>query len=577
MGSALSACERKLGVDFDDVFAYSTVKHVRIRDERVGLLNFSAKVLIVIYIVVYQLMYNCKHMVHGTIEATTRVTIQRPTKDHCDPKVAGCQANFTQLRDLPYCRQWAGPAGLRAPHQKHCQYFDEQMWNFGPEDRDGKFIPTIYQNTTQRRSSSPETNAYTFTDRDIGEASYVADIESFTLLFDHSFTSHDLGLSRKKQDCSGSWVGSGGAAGEPVPVGRSFHGAPAALPSIRTIPGGDIVSLRDLLRLSGAQEALDQEMLQTSCRRNEGGILIVDVTYSNNRRWDFLGSRKGEITYTYRPRLVPSHKYKRMYMQPLPGTSERVIHDFHGLSVVLNVRGDLVGFDEHHLLLVLTTSATLLAASSFFTDLVATRLLAERRKYRLLKIQSSQDFGDHSRRRRLSEMAARESGARKTQEALSEVTSLERVLFQGAVRKAQERKAPAGSDAGGVQFAVLPSEEQLLALLLEHERRLNVLDGRDEELVHLSAPPADRRDRLYEYRKEYLHSFERCILELAQEGAEPDPEAGELSLLHKARASGLLVEAELDEGAGKRREMLMEHLRLAVDDAEGPRGEYAPL
>ncbi len=50
------------GVDIDDLFAYPTVKYVKIRDARLGLLRYLSIFFIVCYVVVYQICYNTEYL-----------------------------------------------------------------------------------------------------------------------------------------------------------------------------------------------------------------------------------------------------------------------------------------------------------------------------------------------------------------------------------------------------------------------------------------------------------------------------------------------------------------------------------
>mmetsp|Transcript_22653 Transcript_22653/g.51761 ORF Transcript_22653/g.51761 Transcript_22653/m.51761 type:complete len:638 (+) Transcript_22653:75-1988(+) len=521
--------EGKLGFDFDNLFAYSTVKQVNIRDRKLGLIHALFRLSIIAYIIVYQLMYKCKHMVEGRVYGTTRMTLQRPTVEHCNPLHYDCEADLTHVKDLPYCkqadRQDRSSSSNSSFRSLDCLYLDEHAWNFGFEDQDSIFLATRYNNITQTKDHGhPKTNPYKFKKDDVQLDHYVADIERFTVLIDHSFISRDSGLEGKASGLMGFWeTHDGKAVHSPCFYDTCKHqskGAPdrGGFDSLVSITSGDIISFGDLLKMVGLNGTLDQktDMVSTSLR-DQGGILMIDVVYNNVKLWDFFGSQQRNITYTYRPRYVPTRGYKRMYIER--SGDERVLHNFHGFNVDVVVQGNLVTFDPQHLLLVLTTSVTLLALSHFFVDNLATKVLPLRAKFKLLKFQQTEDFSDYRRRVaffRKAECRILESNGGDgsgTQEMLRR-SNFEAMALHAAVRRVQKNKPQAEE----LKFGYLPNEQELLAIILQHERRLNRLDARDEAFVHVGNTKGVSNDCFYNYLMEYRANFDLCIAKLAEAG-----------------------------------------------------------
>lgn len=90
--------------------AYTTVKVVKIDDLCLGVLHYSLMFAIFLYIVVYQMIYQLAYISFETPVGTVRMSLQGPTQltgagVPCDPADFGCEYDFTDVKDLPYCLQ----------------------------------------------------------------------------------------------------------------------------------------------------------------------------------------------------------------------------------------------------------------------------------------------------------------------------------------------------------------------------------------------------------------------------------------------------------------------------------------
>eukprot|EP00913_Durusdinium_trenchii_P013800 g12959.t1 len=89
-------------VHCDDVFVYDAVKTIRIRDARLGLLQYGMMLLIATYIVVWQLLRGNSYLMYRSPTVSIRMTLQQPTVKSCNPNEGHCQDAFKKVSELPY-------------------------------------------------------------------------------------------------------------------------------------------------------------------------------------------------------------------------------------------------------------------------------------------------------------------------------------------------------------------------------------------------------------------------------------------------------------------------------------------
>jgi hypothetical protein len=158
--------ETLFGVDVDDLFAYNTGQFVRIRDRRLGFLNYGFKLAIVGYIVVYLIFFENQALLKESPQGTAMLYASNPTLPTvsatdatpccatlgcaskfpavarpvecvgccsgppCDPLASGptCHADWGGgLESLPYCNQSSaavGTAGSADSQRRPCKFVD---------------------------------------------------------------------------------------------------------------------------------------------------------------------------------------------------------------------------------------------------------------------------------------------------------------------------------------------------------------------------------------------------------------------------------------------------------------------
>lgn len=178
----------------DDIFAYETQKIVRIRDKRLGFLFYGLQILILCYVVGFQILCSNGHFVRKDVRGTGRITIQQPTKQ-CNPNKPDCLSDYSALQTLPYCERYTGNSTVVLPEHRHLCVFADQhtLTPFGMLEST-IFIPTRIDSQVESRGCDPDAdtcdNEYQIDDEP--RITYVADIERYTVMLVHTFLRNNL-------------------------------------------------------------------------------------------------------------------------------------------------------------------------------------------------------------------------------------------------------------------------------------------------------------------------------------------------------------------------------------------------
>lgn len=210
---------RILGVDTDEMLAYQTPKVVMIKDRLLGVLKYTLMLCIFCYVFVWQLMYQGSHFYLDHLNGVARLQLQHPTKS-CNPMDTECSANYTSFQSLPYCNAYKGKNA--SVIQRECKYFDA-LDLLTPMDS-GYLIPSFVQIYDQVQSCEPNASnnyacdkRYDYVDAQggsqripgraepVGEY-FVADIDSFTVLIDHSFRIETGTVEYDDHKMQGYWL-----------------------------------------------------------------------------------------------------------------------------------------------------------------------------------------------------------------------------------------------------------------------------------------------------------------------------------------------------------------------------------
>jgi len=389
------------GYDVDYLFSYPTVKIVKIQDARLGVIRYSLTFFIMLYIGVIQLWKDGGYLMTEKVSGVARFSLQQPTIDDCNPTDDDCLNDFTPLEELPYCSQatdlvYYGP-------KYDCQYYE----NVGLQTLyDSSILITTRVTVRQEDlvcTSDLDTTCprvFNVSKNTTEQTYYAADVEKFTVLFDTSVFATTLNVYGESSQMEGRlYVESNHALCAKEPSATYYfdssltNEAPCYIMPNKTSANLDYFSLDYMMGAAGS--SLDDNSTSAKTFRYDGTTLVMQVEYTNTASWSGL---TGNITYTYKPKLLHSSSFKlydNIWEGPFGNYREnRTLLNKHGIKIDLVQTGFLSSFSFSNLLVSLTTSLTLLAVASVITDYIALFLMPDRLQYNEAKYELTEDFSD---------------------------------------------------------------------------------------------------------------------------------------------------------------------------------------
>eukprot|EP01112_Ceratiomyxa_fruticulosa_P001531 TRINITY_DN1171_c0_g2_i2.p1 TRINITY_DN1171_c0_g2~~TRINITY_DN1171_c0_g2_i2.p1 ORF type:complete len:381 (-),score=42.48 TRINITY_DN1171_c0_g2_i2:41-1183(-) len=353
--------------NWSTIFAYDTVKIVTIRDWRLGLAHYLFMLGIVVYTVVWIILLQQRYLKLENPVGSMRLNLMQAY----DP---------LPLDQMPYC--W------NSTHQYlngfpiyECIYWDEYFVTYPSVEEYSLFATTRVTVSNQTLNCSLFQSGCYFDDASPEATYYVADIEDFTLLIDHTMSCPTLGIQRNAQSLSGymlDYEGNKvlGLDGENV---NNTIGVPGQ---------ADIVTLEILLKAAGISDLdVASETNPAISARQDGIILLVYITYSNTFSYDL-----SNIRYTYQLFQVKNTKFKALesLFNPM-NPSERMIFNRHGIRFIFLQVGELGAFDFQTMLLSFVSGIGLMTVSTMVVDVVFLRILPQRKTFKAYKYQVTKE------------------------------------------------------------------------------------------------------------------------------------------------------------------------------------------
>ena len=161
-------------------------------------MKYFLMLLIMTYIFVYQLLYQTTYLEKEDPTGVIRFSIQQPTEDvktkkpGCDPLDTGCISKFRSFKDLDYCLQSGLPRSFK---QYPCRFWGsaEDATVFQSSALFATRVKEYKQKNTCDPAKNVCNNLWNNTVPD--ETYFVADVESYTILFDHTAFAVNLNVT----------------------------------------------------------------------------------------------------------------------------------------------------------------------------------------------------------------------------------------------------------------------------------------------------------------------------------------------------------------------------------------------
>ncbi len=409
--------------------SYKTPVLVSILDWRLGCMKYSFMGLIFVYVIAYNIVYKCGYLQFEAPVGHVRFQLQQPTKTDpvtgapCDPTENACEDDFTPLDQLSYCKQ--DPDSAQRPFTPYpCTFWDANQDVYMQSANVLMTTRVVEYNQTRQCSPLLKPGLPNATDcpklwkndkpNVEGVKYFVADVERYTLLLDHTVIAPSINVSASGRECQGHLKVTADAL-DP----DSLCALPDAVapddPSIYTVLGGhealcylkpnttydskthnatglDVFDLSVLLQAAGVELEEESPTNGHSVRYN-GVTLVVNIRYQN---WDYMVGpnlafknkyyNKGAggdcaIPYEYELTSVPDSPAKRQSVEYVDYPDRRVLLNEHGIRLFVLQTGSLGDFQMAVLLIAITSSLTLLAVATTVVDSLAIYCLPEKKYY----------------------------------------------------------------------------------------------------------------------------------------------------------------------------------------------------
>ncbi|KAK5577333.1 hypothetical protein RB653_002274 [Dictyostelium firmibasis] len=345
-------------VDWDSLLAYNTIKIVRIRDKRLGILHLIFMVGIVLYVVAYSAIYKKGYLSIEEPVGSIRTSLWSPE---------------IFKNNEPYCKNSSESYQYT---KLECLYYDDALVAY-PIGDDVGFTATTRMKISEQKAncsfSDPTCKFKTINQTNV----YMADIESFTILIDHTMYAPSSGIQYNGGDLSGYVLDQDG---NEIQINETIN-----VIGIEGRP--DILQLGKLLEFGGV--SLDDPSMINSSNpiRYDGCVLFVFIEYSNTFSYDL-----NKIKYVYSIKKVDDTGYDIPEAIILDNPNSRLYYKRHAIRLIFIQTGLIGSFNFQSLLLTLVSGLGLLTVSTLVVDQLAIRFLPQRKSYSSFKFQTTESF-----------------------------------------------------------------------------------------------------------------------------------------------------------------------------------------
>lgn len=354
--------------------------HRKVANFHLSIVNFIVALMILIAFMWYSLWVDKNYLSKAKIQGLARLQIQHPVM-HCNPLDDGCKTNFTPIENLSYCNRTLKP-GICNTSKCACRYLDEfDLIKSTDMEQRHFLLPTRITNF--EHTMNCDDNCHYRYDVTSERTVFAADVESFTLMLDHSYYVEELGIEEDASECLGfakfcnaeedcglvyiegsgrgastayqrDWLkmqwdnsesfmmGMMGKKGQERTLAEVWREDPA----IFLVPPGDVLKIGRLLEILG----LDLDEIphgHNTTLRTRGFTIVVDIEYRNFK--EYSRPNKMPPIYHISFRALPNNEYKAMETLVEDSTHRR-IKDVHGMYFVAKQTGEVGAFQWRNLL-----------------------------------------------------------------------------------------------------------------------------------------------------------------------------------------------------------------------------------
>ncbi|RUS28337.1 hypothetical protein BC938DRAFT_482005 [Jimgerdemannia flammicorona] len=354
--------------DWDEILSYDTLKVVKVKDSRLGVLYYLCAIAIFAYIVINLVLSQGYLLKESPIPGAVRVSLHEPatiqTPSYCNGSTP--------------CVYWSGIQIIYPADAFASTFLTTRIvvLQYPPQPNCDPII-----------SKRPECIFSTRQPTNTSGIMYVADIESYTLMIEHSIRGKENALAIRNGLMDGSLNFMNGTALRTFTNATRMRGV-----------DGDIMTVKELLLAAGADldtpsyaPSADQSNGETC--RSSGIVISVNINYANSP------SNLDLITYQYLPQVIVGNEYKvEEIVYRAETTGGITVLNRHGIKIIFQQSGQIGTFHFITLLLNLVAGLALLKVATIVVELLMLRFLPQRRQYEAHKFEKTEDFSNQRKR-----------------------------------------------------------------------------------------------------------------------------------------------------------------------------------
>lgn len=360
------------GVDPDNLFAYSTLKIVTIRDRRLGMLHYLLQLGIFIYIIVWTIIIQRRYLLSEIPFGSIRSTLQEPA--------------WIDASTVPYCLQQQPKYVNR--NNYNCTYMLGRDSQYPPAEKDSIFVTTrikdIYlappPNCTSGVSATgvptdfacaPSTTASSTT------RYYIAAVEKYTVYIEHAVYGQITDITATNENLKGTLTFNDGS--EDLVFGPGSNVRKGT---------GDVFAVDLLLKAAGISSLdSDSTINAANTMRYDGLLVLVAINYENRQ------SDVSSLKYRYSLHVLPGVDV--VNMEPSTVVDGQVFQrSVYGIRFMFIVAGTIGKFDFPTLLTSVVSGLVLLKVASTIVDLLLLYAMPDKSIYKKHKYEMTEDFSE---------------------------------------------------------------------------------------------------------------------------------------------------------------------------------------
>lgn len=352
-------------IDPDDALSYDTIKLVKIRDRRLGIMHHALQLGIFVYIVVYTIIVQQRYLKSEIPYGSIRSTAKEPT-------------TWAAAENIPYCKQ--NQATFNNFTNYECAYLLGLDLTYPPALMDSILVATRIKDTFYPITNPNCTAGALPTSLDcaptvVGNSTryYTSNIENYTLYFEHAIFGRENNIATTNAKLKGEFTYKNGHTDKLTsdPTQRDYF-TMAEILAAAGQPSLDVAS-----GLTGSSGSF----------RYDGMLIITTVEYSNR------ASSPKELKYDYKFYVIPDvNVISQEPTKPVAGgLSQR---SWYGVRLIFLVIGTIGKFDFPTLLTSLVNGLVLVKVATTIVDILLLYIMPDKNIYKKHKYEVTEDFSD---------------------------------------------------------------------------------------------------------------------------------------------------------------------------------------